>query len=236
MGCWIVKVLNKFIAVMVLILMLPLVTLILVFPEVGLNFLGNQIDALQSAINQMTSQARQIMIGVAAAVNLILILLLYLELKSPRGDGGRVKLVGGGAADVTFEAVSQRLRAVQERVGGIVSMIPHVGIKRRKINVMLEVAVEPETNVPNKIEQLQMLVREVVEQQMGFQLASNAEVQIRHAKVFEKVRRANPLSNALSSVHSSLGGQHQPTPPPPPPGDALLRVDDPETGFTEVRG
>lgn len=227
-----VRIINKVITVLILISLIPIVTIVLAFPTVAAGWASEAATSLSSNAASMTPQSRQIMIGIAAGINLVLILLLFFEVRQGKQTKAQIKLIGGGTAEVTFEAVAQRLKIIRERVGGIVSVSPEVSAKRKKIDVKLEVAIMPETNVPNKIEQLQSIVKEIVEQQMGLQLARAADVVVRHASGLEKMSKANPFTS--TGRQSNAGASQTPIPPPPPPANNAGTASD--TGITEIRG
>lgn len=226
-----VRIINKVFSVIIFIVLIPIATLALAFPDVAVGWLNQLAASYSAAVGSMTAQTRQVLIGVAAGVDLLLILLLFFELRQGKQTKAQIKLIGGGTAEVTFEAVSQRLKVIKDRVGGIVSVAPEVKAKRKKIDVKMEVAIMPETNVPNKIEQLQSIIKEIVEQQMGLHLAGAPEIVVRHATGIEKMSKSNPFSRGQAEPARV---SHSPTPPPPPPAGQTTNQSD--TGYTEIRG
>ncbi len=226
-------IINKVFTIIILIILIPIVTLMLAFPTIATGLFTNLANSYTASVTNLGAQSSQVMIGIAAAVDLLLILILFFEIKQSKPTKAQVKLIGGGTAEVTFEAVSQRLKVIKERVGGIVSVHSDVRAKRKKIDVRLEVGIMPETNVPNKIEQLQSIVKEIVEQQMGLHLASTPEIKVRHASGLEKLGQNSPFGSG--SRHAEAAPR-TPTPPPPPPlADGSSDVPS-DTGMTEIRG
>lgn len=209
------RVFNKIIVVVLLVLALPLVTLALATPDLGLMLAGQALTALSAVLEGVSvpeGSTRLVMLGVAVGVDLIIVLLLYAELRRPARDQARIRLVGGGVAEISLQAISQRLKEQVSRIPDVVEVKPRISAARRRVRVALDVGIASSVgSIPAKAAEIIGVARETVENQMGLSLAGEPRVRIRHV---------SGVNLALRTAGRRR--QQQPPPPSPPPVDPGL--------------
>ena len=100
----------------------------------------------------------------------VLILILYLEVRRPRRGVVRILRVSGGEALVSIQSVAQRLEHSILQVGDILEVRPTILPRRAAVDVRVRVTTAPEVDIPAKTEEICQVAREVLEEQMGLSL------------------------------------------------------------------
>jgi len=108
-------------------------------------------------------------------------LLLWLELRRPRGKAVRVRKVSGEEAKVTTDSIAQRLTFNIDQLSEVISVKPKITARGKGVHVRLNVETGPEIDVPAKTEEISKVAREVIEERMGLKLAGKLEISIKHA-------------------------------------------------------
>jgi hypothetical protein len=108
-------------------------------------------------------------------------LLLWLELRRPRGKAVRVRKVSGEEAKVTTDSIAQRLTYNIDQLSEVISVKPKITARGKGVQVRLNVETGPEIDVPAKTEEISRVAREVIEERMGLKLAGKLEINIKHA-------------------------------------------------------
>ncbi|HID64945.1 MAG TPA: hypothetical protein EYP49_19675 [Anaerolineae bacterium] len=108
-------------------------------------------------------------------------LLLWLELRRPRGKVVRVQKVSGDEAKVTTDSIARRLAFNIDQLAEVVSVKPKITAKGKGVHIRLNVETSPEIDVPAKTEEISKVAREVIEERMGLKLAGKLEINIKHA-------------------------------------------------------
>lgn len=108
-------------------------------------------------------------------------LLLWLELRRPRGKAVRVRKVSGEEAKVTTDSIAQRLTFNIDQLSEVISVKPKITAKGKGVHVRLNVETGPEIDVPAKTEEISQVAKEVIEERMGLKLAGKLEINIKHA-------------------------------------------------------
>jgi hypothetical protein len=174
-----------------LVVIVLLVVSMIVLP-VGLVLVSARPDIVAIVVQQALSrlmaiggqnQLRFIIAGALLAVLIFLVcgLLLWLELRRPRGKAVRVQKVSGGEAKVTTDSIARRLVYNVDQLAEVVSVKPKVRAKGKGVHVRLNVETGPEIDVPAKTEEISKVAREVIEERMGLKLAGKLEISIKHA-------------------------------------------------------
>jgi hypothetical protein len=119
-------------------------------------------------------------VGVIGLSTLVLAALLWLELRRRRTPVARVQVPVGGQAAVTADSVARRLAWHIDQLADVISVRPMVQTRGGVLDVHLSLETAPEVDVPMKTEEVMVVAREVIEQQMGLQLRK-LQVEIQHA-------------------------------------------------------
>ncbi len=101
---------------------------------------------------------------------IVLILILYLEVRLPPRRAVRILRVSGGEALVSTESIARRLEHSILQLGDILEVRPAIFPRRATLDVLLRVTTAPEVDIPAKTEEICQVCREVLEEQMGLSL------------------------------------------------------------------
>jgi len=182
------NVLNKILVIILLLVILALCVLLALFPLQTLRAV--QDGAAQAGVWLRTLQADRawlfalgrVALAVLAAV--IILPLLWQEIK-PRGPRAvRVLTEGGSQAAVTTDSVARRLAWHLDQLADVVSVTPVVSGSGKAVNVKLNVQTRPEIDVPMKTDEIVSVAKEVITERMGLQLGK-IEVKIEHTPYTE---------------------------------------------------
>jgi len=211
-----VRIFNKIITTVTLILTLPLITLLLAFPEFALSQARLGIDSLEALLETLAGNDRLIMIAVAVGLDLVILGLLFANLRRPPRERAPIRLKKGGVAEVTFHAIAQRIRANVSELPGVVEVIPYIEAPRRRVFITLDVAIENYANVPETAAIIVEMVQRTVSEDMGLAMAGKPAIRIRQTPQ-GKGGKPNPVGAGLGL---KPGRAIRPSPPRPPGRDA----------------
>ena len=125
-------------------------------------------------------------VGLAVLGIVVVLPLLWQQVKPRRPKAVRVVTESGSQAAVTTDAVARRLAWHIDQLADVVSVEPTVTGGRGGVNVKLHVQTRPEIDVPMKTDEIVAVAREVVTERMGLQLGK-IQVNIDHAPYTEGV-------------------------------------------------
>jgi hypothetical protein len=109
----------------------------------------------------------------------VLVVLLYLEVRRPAQRRVRILRVSGGEALVGTETIAQRLEHGILQLGDISEVRPVIFPRRSGVDALLRVTTAPEVDIPAKTEEIFQVAREVLEEQMGLRVR-NIQIRLGH--------------------------------------------------------
>jgi hypothetical protein len=180
-----IRIINKIIVVILLVLALPIVTLTATMPSISQALFQQAVKGLDFNLSRLTSldASQQLTVyAITTGVDIIILILLYAQLRHPRRDQARIRMVGGGLAEISFQAIGQHLKDEVTLLPEVMEAKTRVTAARRRVKILLDVAISPNTeNLPNTASAIIAVVRETIEQKMGLTLAGKPRIRIRHA-------------------------------------------------------
>ncbi len=168
---------------MILLLMVLIVILAIIvistmfFPVQAVEWVRQGADILEA--NLMLTN-RLIVFVVGALVLIFCMLLLWLEIRRGRARTIRVRRISGGEAQLAVESIARRVEYNIGQLADITKVRPTVIRRGKGVEVHLDLETSPDIEVPMKTEEVCVVTREVVEDQMGLKL-NNVKVNIKHA-------------------------------------------------------
>ena len=184
------NVFNKIIVIVLLLVLLALSVLLALLPIETLRTLQSVSGrAVEWARSWQVNQPLLFALGRAAlaVLGIVIVLpLLWQQIKPRRPKAVRVITEGGSQAAVTTDAVARRLTWHLDQLADVVSVEPIVTGGRGGVNVTLRVKTRPEIDVPMKTDEIVSVTKEVVTERMGLQLGK-VQVSIDHAPYTEGV-------------------------------------------------
>jgi hypothetical protein len=180
-----IRIINKIVVVLLLVLALPIVTLTATMPSLSQALFQQAVTGLDFNLSRLTGldASQQLTVyAFTAGIDILILILLYAQLHRPPRDQARIRMVGGGLVEVSFQAVAQHLKDEVTQLPEVVDAKTRVTAARRRVKILLDVAISPNTeNLPNTAGAIIAVVRETVEQKMGLTLAGKPQIRIRHA-------------------------------------------------------
>lgn len=168
---------NRALVVFLLLGIIVLTAVLMVVPAAALQLTAQALNALAPLV---TFETQLVLVVIGVFVLVIAFLLLWLELRSPTRRSVRIAQVQGGEAEMTTDAISQRLAYNVDKLADVVRVQPRVFPRSKGVDIKLDVETAPDVEVPAKTEEIIRVVREVVEQRMGLTLGK-IRVNIKHA-------------------------------------------------------
>lgn len=165
---------NRIVAAVLWLFFLITITIFAVAPLQSIQQLQQLLAIAQTTLEnwRLSNHANfiiaQATVGIAAV--LIFSSLFALELWSTRKRGVRIRTADGGSAELDTASISRRLEWHLEQVAEVNRVIPTVRAKGGAVDVRLEIEVTPEVDIPMKTDEVVVLARDIVEEDIGLKL------------------------------------------------------------------
>jgi len=203
------KTINKIWVIIGILVLIPLLTVLLAMPDMSIVWLRQGIDALGAYVAALDPMGRPIMAAVAVGLDLLLLTVLYFELRRPTTTHARVKQVDGGVVEIAFEAIRQRLLYHLGNVPDVLKITPHINARGGRVDVRVDVETSPHVIVPDKAAEIIEAIHRALEDEMGLRMRRKPEVRIYHS-AYHDVGPVRPRSPS------------RPAPSPPPDSSPVL--------------
>ena len=175
---------NRIIGILFLLFIFLLLIVLAVIPFDALNWLQTQLGEFsQWARQYQMAQPLIFNLGraaLAAIAILVVMPLLIAELPHKKREAAVTMRTDQGEIRVTADSIARRLAWRLDQLADIVSVAPFVIPRGDTVNVQLDVETSPEVDVPMKTDEIMLVTREVIEQDMGLKLGK-ISVNLRHA-------------------------------------------------------
>jgi len=178
------NVINRIIGFLIFLIAFLLLIILAAVPFETLAWLQTQIGHL----NQWATQYQLTnplffnlgRVGLAAIAILIVIPLMIAEFPRRKKEPAVTMRTDHGEIRVTAESIAKRLAWHLDQLADVINVYPTVQPKGDTVNVMLDVETSPEIDLPMKTEEIMLVTREIIEQDMGLKLGK-LNVNLRHA-------------------------------------------------------
>ncbi len=205
--------LNRVVIVVVCLVLMAAFTALFLLPHVALPSVGRWMaDWGDYFANQEPWTRLGIGIALAAVVDLVLLAIIFVEVRRPRSRYIRVQQVAGGMATISIESVTEMLQHRLNPLPGVIRITPTIRAKGNKVDAHVDVGVSPGTNVPQAASRLIAEIQSVLTDELGMQIAGVPSVRV---NVLEPQTKKAPTPTAATTpVPTPVS---TPTPPPLPP-------------------
>jgi hypothetical protein len=119
-------------------------------------------------------------VALAAIAILILIPLMIAELPRKKSEPAVTMRTEHGEIRVTAESIAKRLAWHLDQLADVITVVPVVQPKGDTVHVKLNVETSPAIDLPMKPEEIMLVTKEIIEQDMGLKLGK-LNVNLRHA-------------------------------------------------------
>lgn len=172
---------NRVVVILLLLAIIIVMTVVLVVPRLMIEVVQRWLSNLDANL-ALVDQPLLLIIGVALAllVDVICVVLIWLEIRRRRPGAIRVQRISGGIAELTVDSVARRVEQKVSRLEDVISVKPDVIGRRGGVEVQLDLEMSPEVDIPSKTEEICQVVKEAVEDKMGLKLRK-VRANIKHA-------------------------------------------------------
>ncbi len=144
--------------------------------QTGLNTVVGWLATQQSNAPTNFMIAR-IAFGIVMVI--LLVMLLWLEVRPQRPKGVRIR-TSDGSAELDPSSISRRLEWHLDQLADVITVIPIVKSRGESVDINLEIETAPDIDVAMKTDEVVEVTRDLVEQDMGLKLGK-LDVRMRHA-------------------------------------------------------
>lgn len=171
--------LNRVVIVVVCLVLIAALTALFLLPQIVLENLGRWMLDWGNYFYGLDPWVR-LGIGVvlAVVVDLLLLLVIYFEVRRGRNRFIRVQQVAGGMANISIESVVELLQHRLDPLPGVIEVAPHIQAKGNRVAARVEAGVTRGTNVPQTANQLIKTIQTVLTDELGLQIAGQPEVRV----------------------------------------------------------
>jgi hypothetical protein len=184
------NVFNKLVVIILLLVLLAFSLMLALFPAQTLQAISTAFAHAASWVQALAANQPLLYalgrVGLAVLALVVVLPVLWQQIRRRRPRAVRVITEGGSAASVTTDSVARRLAWHIDQLADVVSVEPHVWGTGKAVNVRLDVQTRPEIDVPMKTDEIVSVAKEVITERMGLQLGK-VQVHIDHAPYTEGV-------------------------------------------------
>ncbi|MDF1514782.1 MAG: alkaline shock response membrane anchor protein AmaP [Anaerolineae bacterium] len=192
---------NRIVLVLLLLGLMIISTIIFIFPDQILGVVGHFLidwGEYFAWVNQEQPVMRLVIsISLAFVVDLILLLLIFLEVKPKRKRFIKVERANGGKATVSIDSIVRQLLYKLDPLPGVVKVTPTIHPKGDKILARIDVVATRELAVPQLADQLITTAKEALSEDLGLVIAGEPQVRMR---IIDGVRQSSALPPSPSTT------------------------------------
>ncbi len=173
---------NVFNRVLIVILLLGLIVALVVSAVLPMTVVA-WLQALGRGADELViAPVVYIRLGVTAVLLVLAVVLLVLELRRPQRHSVVVQQAGGSVVEVGVDSIARSLEYYVGQVPGVVKVRPSVASQGKRVQVMLDLELDPMADLRAKSEEVIQLAQELVESKLGLKLsAGGLRVKVRQA-------------------------------------------------------
>jgi hypothetical protein len=182
---------NKVVAILLLLVLIPIVTIALIVPHESAQVLANYFTDLESQLSSSyTALNLALRIIIAVVIDALLVLLLYLEVRRRAVRAVPLQEMTGGEALLSLESIIERLKYRVDVLPGVLDVEPRIRPRRGAVEVTLNVEMAASAEMQADAETISDVARRVVEEEMGIKMRGKPRLQI-HTVAFPGADRAS---------------------------------------------
>ncbi len=198
--------LNRIIATLLFLVLIPVVTVGLIVPREAIELVRDGLNQLDDQLNPSVSVGWLVLrVGLALLVDGLLVFLLYLQLRRPAERAVSVPKIEAGEAQIAIDSVVDRLRYHVDGLPGVLDVTPRILPRRRRVEVTLDIEMAADVNVPISIEEISAVTRQVIEEEMGLKLKGKPKLHLRTVAFPERAASAGIPGPSLAMTEAGDG-------------------------------
>ncbi len=170
---------NRIVVIVLLLLLAALAVALLLTPYELVRIALTNLEAFQELL-LYAENLYLWYVGVLAAFLVLLLVLLYLEIRRTRKKSALIRSEGGGRARIGVDSVMHSLEYRIDELPGIRDVRPHIISRGKDVRVIVDLRTSPTVNVPDVAQQIVDLAHEIVEGQLGVKIRGRVEINVSH--------------------------------------------------------
>jgi hypothetical protein len=196
---------NRIVVTLLLLALIPIITVAFIVPQEAIDLVQEGLDRIEGQLGtSVSTQELMIRVGLALLIAVVLIFLLYLELRRRPRHSVPVRQVKGGEAQIAIDSVIAQLEYQLDPLPGVLDVKPDVIPSRGGVEVALEVEMAADANMAANIEELSAIARRVVEEEMGLKLKGKPKLKLRTVPSPRPVTSAELFGAASPEIDEDL--------------------------------
>jgi len=209
---------NRVVIVVALLALMALVTAICVLPHVILTNVGQWLVDLGRYFNGVQPVWRLILgLLLALFLNVIILFLIFLEVRPEHRRFIRVQQVTGGMATISTDSITQQVAYKLDPIPGVLKVSPKINAKGDKVRAVVDVEVAAGSDVPDLASRLMEAVKTVLADNLGLQVYGQPEVRIKvAASPTPVVKKPQPVKEKPAPEEPRQVLPEKPVEVPPP--------------------
>lgn len=190
---------NRIITIISLLVTTVLVLGMLLIPS---DLLTSWLGYLFSLVNTMQPALRAL---ISLIFILIVLLILWLELRRPGARTVEVARSTGGRIHITTSHVEERIAEQVDAMSGIIQVKVRVSGRDNGVVARIDVLAAPNLDLVTKGEDIAAKTREVVQDQLGLKMASKPQIVIKTSKLKQVETAPAPPTANNGSTNTTKG-------------------------------
>ncbi len=173
---------NRVVIVVALLALMALLTAVCVLPHIILTNVGQWLVDLGRTLNNVQPVWRLVLgLLLALFLNVVILFLIFLEVRPAHRRFIRVQQVTGGMATISTDSITQQVAYKLDPIPGVLKVSPRINAKGDKVRAVVDVEVGAGSDVPDLATRLMEAVKTVLADSLGLQVYGQPEVRIKVA-------------------------------------------------------
>ncbi len=173
---------NRVVIVVALLALMALLTAVCVLPHIILTNVGQWLVDLGRYFNGVQPAWRMVLgLLLALFLNIVILFLIFLEVRPAHRRFIRVQQVTGGMATISTDSITQQVTYKLDPIPGVLKVSPRINAKGDKVRAVVDVEVAAGSDVPDLATRLMEAVKTVLADSLGLQVYGQPEVRIKVA-------------------------------------------------------
>jgi len=173
------NVFNRIVIIVSILVWLAVLSFVATQPLEMIELAELNLDSFRDAL--FDPQFFYTFLGVVGGAGLVLLVLLWLEVRRPKRKVVRIKTTKGGKAYLGVQSVTQSLEYRIDELAGVRQVRPRITSLGRDVKVVIDLDTSPSVNLPVLTDQVVDLCHDIVEGQLGVKIHGKVEVDVSHA-------------------------------------------------------
>nr|MBC7244476.1 alkaline shock response membrane anchor protein AmaP [Chloroflexota bacterium] len=169
---------NRAIVLLGTLLLIVLLIIAAVVPNTVLERLLYTLQQAQDVLVGRWPMSYVFFLVVDILLIFLLIVLLWLEIRPQAKKTLTVRTTSGTQAEVSTASLAQGLQSRLSGVSDVFKVRPVVRGRRDGVDILLDVEIAPEVDIPSKVEEISQTARDLIESRMGLKV-SKIKVQLK---------------------------------------------------------